>query len=87
LLPALRGGSVAPPELLFFHHEGNRALHVGDWKLVSAREDGDVWQLFDLAHDRGETRDLAAQQPQRVSAMAAQWARLDAEFRRQSQHD
>jgi arylsulfatase len=87
LLPALRGGSVAPPEQLFFHHEGNRALHVGDWKLVSAREDGDVWQLFDLAHDRGETRDLAAQQPQRVSAMAAQWARLDAEFRRQSQHD
>jgi arylsulfatase A-like enzyme len=80
LLPALRGGSVPPPEMLFFHHEGNRALHIGDWKLVSAREDGDVWQLFDLAQDRGETRDRAAEEPQRAASMAAQWTQLEEEI-------
>lgn len=33
-----------------------------------------VWELFDLETDPNETRDLAAQQPERVGALAAQWS-------------
>jgi len=55
---------------------------MGDWKLVSAREDQDVWELFDLSTDRCERKDLAAQQPDRVRQMESRWKELDAEFRR-----
>jgi len=84
LVPAFAHDGVIQRDCLFFHHEGNRALRSGDWKLVSAREDHDVWQLFDLARDRGERHDLAPEQPQRVAALAARWAELDAQFRRQA---
>lgn len=50
---------------------GGRGLRQGDWKLV---DNGDgQWQLFDLASDPGETRDLAAEQPQRLAALAKAW--------------
>lgn len=68
-------------EPLFFHHEGNRALRDGNWKLVSAREDGDVWELYDLSVDRGEQTNLAAQDPDRVARMAATWQRMEDTFR------
>lgn len=57
---------------LWWSHEGHRALRVDDWKLVAAN--GDPWELYDLGQDRSETRDLAAEQPERVERMAAQWA-------------
>ncbi len=82
LVPALTRGGAVERELLYFHHEGNRALRMGDWKLVSAREDQDVWELFDLSTDRCERKDLAAQQPDRVRQMESRWKELDAEFRR-----
>jgi len=82
LVPALARDGAVERELLYFHHEGNRALRMGDWKLVSAREDQDVWELFDLSSDRSERKDLAAQQPDRVREMEARWRELDTEFRR-----
>jgi arylsulfatase A-like enzyme len=82
LVPAFaRDGSLARDEV-FFHHEGNRALRIGDYKLVSAREDDDRWELFHLATDRGEQHDLAAAQPDRVRDMAARWQRLQDEYTR-----
>lgn len=70
-------------EYLFFHHIGNRALRKGDWKLVAAGETG-AWELYDLSRDRGETQNLAAKEPARVTAMAAEWTRLQNEFVAQS---
>jgi len=82
LVPALaQAGSVAR-DYIFFHHEGNRALRIGDYKLVSAREDRDEWELFDLATDRCEQRNLAAAQPGRVRDMAARWQALQEQFTR-----
>ena len=46
---------------------------MGDWKLVSAREDQDVWELFDLSTDRCEQKNLAAEQPDRVREMETRW--------------
>ena len=84
LVPAFERDGAVPREFLFFHHEGNRALIEGNWKLVSAREDKDVWELHDLSTDRCEMVDLAAKEPDRARQMAAKWQELEAEFRREA---
>jgi arylsulfatase len=56
---------------LFWEHEGNRAIRIGEWKLVS-KHPGD-WELYHITTDRTEMNDLAAQQPDRVKEMASQW--------------
>ncbi len=84
LVPAFARDGAVTHDVLYFNHAGNRALRQGDWKLVSATEDQDVWSLYNLASDRCEMVDLAAQQPERVNAMKAQWQQLSATFRRQS---
>ncbi len=71
LRPALTGKPLKRAQPLFWEHESNRALRAGQWKLV-AKED-QAWELYDLAADRSELNNLAAQQPARVKALAAQW--------------
>jgi arylsulfatase A-like enzyme len=71
LLPAFaRDGSVTR-DAIWWEHEGNRAIRVGDRKLVAAK--GRPWELYNLATDRTETRDLAAQQPEEVRELAGRW--------------
>ena len=70
LLP-LTGGDDLGERMLFFEHEGHRAVRDGSWKLVALR--GGPWALYDLAGDRIESRDLAATRPDRVASMAAAW--------------
>jgi arylsulfatase len=92
-VPALPGRSLVPAfardvpierDYLFWHHEGNRALRRGDWKLVSAREDANAWELYDLSKDRGEQTNLAAQQPEKVKELAEFWTRQSEEFQAQA---
>jgi arylsulfatase len=71
LWPLLRG-EPATPRTLYWEHEGNRAIADGDWKLVSRWPFG--WELYDLAHDRFETDDLAPSQSERVEELAARWS-------------
>lgn len=90
LLAAMRDPGFSRNEALYWEHEGNRAVREGNWKLVSVynniheemnrvgtgRRTGH-WELYDLANDRTELRNLAAANPDRVQAMAAryqQWA-------------
>jgi arylsulfatase len=80
LVPALAADAAIERDYLFFHHEGNRAIRVGDWKLVSAHEDHDRWELFDLARDRCEKNDLAAAHPQLVQQLTDRWQQCETEF-------
>ena len=80
LAPAFAHDGAVTREGLFFNHDGNRALRIGDYKLVSARQDQNAWTLYDLATDRGEQHDLAAAQPDRVRDMAARWQTLQDTF-------
>ncbi|HNX34927.1 MAG TPA: arylsulfatase [Kiritimatiellia bacterium] len=73
LVPAFAKDGAVARESLFFHHEGNRALRMGDDKIVSATCDGGAWELYNLASDRCEQHDLASRQPERVRDMAARW--------------
>ena len=54
-----------------------RWVIAGDWKLIVPDRrnvpDGGV-ELFDVVHDPGETRNLAAEQPQKLAELMA---RLD----------
>jgi arylsulfatase len=58
-----------PP--MFWEHEGNAAVRIGQWKLV--REYPKDWELYDMEADRTETDDLAAQHPDRVADMKRQY--------------
>ncbi len=84
LVPAFAKDGSITRDQVFFNHEGNRALRMGDYKLVSAREDHDAWELFNLAMDRGEQRNLASAQPDRVRDMAAHWQQLQDRFSREA---
>ncbi|MEI7902374.1 MAG: sulfatase/phosphatase domain-containing protein, partial [bacterium] len=76
LVPAFDKDGAVTRDAVFFCHEGNRALRMGAYKLVSAKIDKDAWELYDLATDRCEQHNLAAVQPERVRDMAARWQAL-----------
>jgi arylsulfatase A-like enzyme len=59
-------------DALFWEHEGNAAIRVGDWKLVRFGRNG-PWELYNLKADRPELHDLAADQPGRAKELAAKW--------------
>ena len=87
LVPAFAKDVQVSHEFLYFHHDFNRALRVGDWKLVSRRPDTNDYALYNLATDRIEQNNLAAKEPERVREMAAKWAALEQEFRVQAGTD
>ncbi len=66
-------------EELWWLHEGHRALRRGDWKLVAAQ--GDPWELYNLAEDRTEARNIAARHPERVNILEKRWESMAASFR------
>ncbi len=72
LVPLFQAQPFTRKEPLFWEHEANRAVREGKWKLVAKGPQG-PWELHDMHADRAELHDLAAQQPERVQAMAAQW--------------
>ncbi len=60
---------------------GRKALRKGDWKIVYANQPwgtGD-WELYNIARDRTESRNLAASQPAKLKEMLAEWKRYVAE--------
>ena len=78
LVPAFAKDGAAPRDYLWWLHEGNRAIRVGDWKLVAAK--GDAWELYDLRTDRAETKNLAVKMPEKVVELSALWEKQTAEF-------
>ncbi|MEA3212583.1 MAG: hypothetical protein QOE70_5640 [Chthoniobacter sp.] len=74
LVPAFATDAAIARVSLWWLHEGNRALRVGDWKIVAAGKES-PWELYDLSTDRSETKSLAAEMPDKVRELAAQWTR------------
>ena len=73
LLPHLEGKDDKPPhDALFWRFGAQTAVRMGDWKLVQARDSGSK-KLFNLKDDIGETKDLSAEQPEKVKALQAAW--------------
>ncbi len=72
LRPLLTGNGEFADRTLYWEHEGNAAIRVGDHKLVREGVMGD-WQLFDLSADRTEQHDLAATESDRAAELQKQW--------------
>jgi arylsulfatase A-like enzyme len=85
LVPALVGSGAVSREFLWWLHEENRAIRVGDWKLVSARADGGAWELYDLGRDRAESDDLARDMPWKVRQLARLWLQKARQFARDAE--
>jgi arylsulfatase len=71
LMPAFANQSIAR-EAIFWEHEGNAAVRVGDMKLVRFGRTGD-WELYNLKTDRTELHNLANVQPALAKELAAKW--------------
>ena len=65
-------GKPTAREAIYWEHEGNRAVRVGDHKLVAKGANG-KWQLYNVVEDRSELNDLVEAQPERAAALAAMW--------------
>lgn len=77
LAPLLRGEPAPKPRPMFWHfpcYVGKAppasAIRVGDLKLIELFEDGGRIELYDLAVDPGEARDLAKTEPEKAAALA-----------------
>jgi arylsulfatase len=79
-VPALHGKSLVAEfrkngklkhEYLWWNHDGNRSIRVGDWKLVADHKL--PWELYNLKDDRSETKNLAGQLPGKVKEMEEIW--------------
>ncbi len=70
LVSAFKGQTIARSKPLFFQFNKGSAIRDGQWKLV---RNSPTWELYDLAVDRTETHNLAAQRPELVAKMNAQW--------------
>jgi arylsulfatase len=79
LVPALAGDGAVARDYLWWFHSGNRAIRVGDWKLVSEKDR--PWELYNLAADRGESNDLSAKEPGKASQLERAWSERLEEFR------
>lgn len=80
-----KSGSVAHDYLWWFH-EGNRAIRVGDSKLVSWGIDA-PWELFDVGQDRSETRNLASSSPHQIKDLEQLWKQKLQEFEELASRD
>ncbi len=80
LVPALLGQEMPPPEYLFSNDRGQQGvIYQGRWKLLiepgwyqqTSQVPGLSYELYDLQSDPAETKNLAAQNPERVKQLEA----------------
>ncbi len=68
-------------KLVFWEHQANRALRMGNWKLVAktktpkkfTENDENTWELYNLEQDPSETHNLASTYPEKVKEMSEIW--------------
>jgi arylsulfatase len=78
LAPAFAKDVAVERPSLWWLHEENKAIRVGDFKLVAAK--GDAWALYDLKTDRAEQHDLSAKMPEKAKELADLWQKQTEEY-------
>src|SRR5262249_10623561 len=75
ILTMLKGGHGNANREFYWEHEGNRAVLKGTWKLVTLGSSKEGWELYDLATDRIESRNLAGDYPDKLKELSADYDR------------
>lgn len=86
LVPLFAKDGASKSDTIWFSHEGNRALRMGDWKIVAAGAEAS-WELYDLTNDRSETRNLAKEKPEKLKELVDRWTREATDYRRWAEKD
>ena len=78
LAPAFSGQELARKDALYFEHHLNCAIRDGDWKLVRYGQTGRPsklrdWELYNIAVDRSELKNLAKSNPEKAKELADKW--------------
>ena len=75
LMPVLSGATPAVRQSFGVHLFGNRGYRRGQWKLSNTQPPlgSGEWELFDLAADPGEVRDLAEERPELLAELLAEY--------------
>ena len=76
LRPVFEGKALMRTDPIYLQFAYDWGLRDGDWKLVSFK--GQEWDLYNMANDRTELRDLAKAEPERLKAMVATWKEISA---------
>ena len=84
-VPAVVGKSFLPlfngqdtpihTQPVFWEHEGNKAVRLGDYKAVMKWEKGkpETWELYHISSDRTELSNLSAKEPDRLRELVSAW--------------
>jgi arylsulfatase len=72
LLPYLRGEQTKRETPIFWEHEGNCAVRLGDWKLV--KKFPEDWELYNFEQDRTELHNLVTKNPSLAKQLQQQYA-------------
>ena len=77
LLPYVTKQGTAPHDSLSWRFGPQKAVRVGNWKLVDWRDFATKtqsgWQLYDLSKDVGEQTDLSKEHPDKVAELSKAW--------------
>jgi arylsulfatase A-like enzyme len=80
LMPYLTGAETARPhQTLYWRFGPQWAIRDGDMKLVVSNGGSGRPELYDLATDIGETKNLAGSQPEKVKELQAKWTKWSIE--------
>jgi len=66
--PVLEDKTKEVHDVIYWEHEGNRAVRQGNWKLVAENEA--EWELYELKNDRSELNNLATKHPDKVKELS-----------------
>jgi arylsulfatase A-like enzyme len=77
MLPVLRGEKKSQRTEMFWERRKDHAIRVGNWKWVQT---GNASGLYDIAADRGETKDLSKEKPEVVKQLKTRFAAWKAEM-------
>jgi len=82
LVPVFAKDGALRQRVLWWCHQGNRAIRAGDWKLSAMSSRKGAWELYNLKSDRCEMNDLASKYPRKVQELSRQWEEIAEGFRK-----
>ena len=83
LMPYLVGKNKGTPhETLFWRISTKAAYRKGDWKILRnpRRDQSNAWELYNLAEDIAETKNLADSRTDKLKELRAEWEKLNAQM-------